>query len=146
MKRTTELIAEPLIVLPTMTPEQAAEAERIWERLRNGGRGLRGRLLGWVLRRSLGKQARNLRKSRGWTQRETAERAGLTVTTISRLERGCFSTTLRTLIRVASAFDVALLCWFLPWSELVRYWVTGRLSGRGHVPSFDEEGAAMEQK
>jgi transcriptional regulator with XRE-family HTH domain len=64
-------------------------------------------------------QIRNSREARGWSQRELAERAGMTQEAVSRLESlsyGRFS--LSTLKRLASAFDVALEVKFVPFSQL----------------------------
>ncbi|WP_032800561.1 helix-turn-helix domain-containing protein, partial [Streptococcus sobrinus] len=47
----------------------------------------------------------NLRKQKGWTQERLAEKAGLSVRTIQRIERGDDSS-LETLGLVANALDV----------------------------------------
>lgn len=65
-------------------------------------------------------QIRAMREARDWSQRELAGRTGMTQEGISRLENpdyGRFSLT--TLKRLASAFDVALIVRFAPFSELV---------------------------
>ncbi len=50
------------------------------------------------------------RRSRGWTQRELAEHAKLSVATISRCERGVniLSIRIATLSKIAAALDIAL--------------------------------------
>lgn len=50
-----------------------------------------------------------IRKARGWTQTQLAERVGVEQPTISRLERGHDSITLRLLREVAQALDVTLV-------------------------------------
>ena len=65
-------------------------------------------------------QIRALRKARGWTQAQLAERCGMPQARISHIEQpGRDPLSLRTLYRLASAFDVGLLAQFVPFSELV---------------------------
>ena len=66
-------------------------------------------------------QVRALRKARGWTQAQLAERCGIPQARISHIEQpGRDPLSLRTLYRLASAFDVGLLVQFVSFSELVR--------------------------
>ena len=66
-------------------------------------------------------QIRALRKARGWTQAQLAERCGIPQARISHIEQpGRDPLSLRTLYRLSSAFDVGLLVQFVPFSELVR--------------------------
>lgn len=54
-------------------------------------------------------QIHSLRKKRGWTQAELGRRAGMPANVISRLEQPTDRLiTLRTLIRIANAFDLPL--------------------------------------
>lgn len=65
-------------------------------------------------------QIRAIRQARGWSQKELAERAGMAQEGISRLESLDYGKyTLRTLKRLASAFDVGLVVRFEPFSQLV---------------------------
>lgn len=84
-------------------------------------------------------QIRALRNARDLSQEELGERAEMTQSVIARLENpeyGKFSLT--TLIKLASAFDVALLVRFVSFSELLRR--TSDLSPKGlNAPSFDED-------
>ena len=65
-------------------------------------------------------QIRALRKTRGWTQTQLAERGGIPQARISHIEQpGRDPLSLRTLYRLASAFDVGLLVRFVSFSELV---------------------------
>ena len=66
-------------------------------------------------------QIRALRKARGWTQAQLAKRCGIPQARISHLEQpGRDPLSLRTLYRLASAFDVGLLVQFVSFSEMVR--------------------------
>ena len=66
-------------------------------------------------------QIRAIRKARGWTQAQLAERSGIPQARISHIEQaGRDPLSLRTLYRLAAAFDVGLQVQFVPFSELVR--------------------------
>ena len=66
-------------------------------------------------------QIRAIRKARGWTQAQLAKRCGIPQARISHIEQsGRDPLSLRTLYRLAAAFDVGLLVQFVPFSELVR--------------------------
>src|SRR5215204_4920633 len=65
-------------------------------------------------------QIRATRESRGWSQQELAQRAGMAQETISRLENPDYGKyTLTTLKRLAATFDMALVVRFAPFSELL---------------------------
>ena len=67
-------------------------------------------------------QIRALMRSRGWTQKELAERANMRQPTISALMKpGKTRPNIETLQRLAAAFDCGLMVRFLPFSELVRW-------------------------
>jgi ribosome-binding protein aMBF1 (putative translation factor) len=55
---------------------------------------------------ALSETVRELRDIRGWTQRETAKRAGVGRNVIQRLENGYGATTMKPLCKIASAFGV----------------------------------------
>ncbi len=84
-------------------------------------------------------QIRTIREARGWTQQQLGERIGMTQTGVSRLEStsyGRFSVT--TLKRLASAFDVALVVRFVPFSQLVLH--VAELSPEDvRVPGFEHD-------
>ena len=66
-------------------------------------------------------QVRALLKSRGWTQEQLAERAGMLQPRISAiLKPGKARLNIETLRRLAEAFDCGLSIQFVPFSELVR--------------------------
>ena len=72
------------------------------------------------IRMTLPLQIRELRKGREWTQPELAEQAGMAQPRISELEKpGERRLTIETLLRLASAFDVALQVRFVPFGELI---------------------------
>ena len=72
------------------------------------------------LRIGLPLQCRALRESREWTQPQLAQAAGMSQPRISEMERpGERKPNLETLLRLASAFDVALQVRFVPFSRLV---------------------------
>lgn len=81
-------------------------------------RKLRHVWLGLNIRLTLALQCRMMRAQRGWTRRELASRAGLTLGTICRVEFGLFMGNLKTLTKIASAFDVALVARFGAWSDV----------------------------
>ena len=86
-------------------------------------------------------QIRVLREQKGreWTQKELGARAGMAQETISRIEDPNYGKlTLKTLKKLASAFDVALMVRFVPFSELVG-WELSMTSTSMEAASFDED-------
>ena len=84
-------------------------------------------------------QIRAIRKARGWTQAQLAQRSGILQARISHLEQpGRDPLSLRTLYRLAAAFDVGLLVQFVSFSELVRREVAFDPE-TFRVPSFAED-------
>lgn len=84
-------------------------------------------------------RAMRLAKERNWTQEELALRAGMKQERISTCENpnyGKFS--LQTLKHLASAFDVALIVRFAPFSELVE-WESNMSPESLEVTTFDKE-------
>lgn len=87
-------------------------------------------------------QIRATREDRGWTQGELAERTGQRQPVISKLEDPDYGNyTISTLKRLASAFDVAVIIRFGPFSELVDY--TTNLSQENLAPPSFEDDAAL---
>jgi transcriptional regulator with XRE-family HTH domain len=69
---------------------------------------------------SLPFQIRALRRSRGWTQAQLAEAAGMSQPRIAEIERaGRRRFNIDTLLRIASAFDVGLEVGFAPFGAVV---------------------------
>ncbi len=74
------------------------------------------------IRNTVAFQIRALRREEKWTQEKLAARAGTKPTHITRIENPEYgSHTISTLRKVASAFDVALIVRFVPFSELLRW-------------------------
>lgn len=58
--------------------------------------------------RDIGRRIRHLRKARDLSLKDVAERSGLSVSFLSQIERGTSSPSVRVLVRIASALNVAL--------------------------------------
>ncbi len=72
------------------------------------------------IRISIPFQIRGLRKSRGWNQEFLANEARMAQPRISEMEKpGERRLTIETLLRIASAFDVALQVRFVPFSQII---------------------------
>lgn len=92
-----------------------------------------------MTRRGLAEQIREIRLARGWTQAELARATGKVQETISQLENPDYgSYTLKTLQRLAEAFDVTLTVRFEPFSELVR-WMTELTTEDLAVPDYEHD-------
>jgi transcriptional regulator with XRE-family HTH domain len=86
-------------------------------------------------------QIRALREQKGreWTQKKLGIRTGMAQETISRIEDPNYGKlTLKTLKRLASAFDVALMVRFVPFSVLVN-WESSLTSASLEAASFDKD-------
>lgn len=84
-------------------------------------------------------QIRALRKQRQWSQEKLAEEAIMQQEGVSRLEdstRG--SVNIKTLLRLASAFNVGLMVRFVPFSEMVDWKLRLSLESL-EVEGFDQE-------
>jgi transcriptional regulator with XRE-family HTH domain len=84
---------------------------------------------------SLAVQIFSMRERRGWTQQELAEKCGTQQSGVCRWEGGSPPQSLAPLKKLASAFDVALVVKFVPFSELLR---TDGPADK-HVASFHED-------
>lgn len=84
-------------------------------------------------------QIRGMRNKAGWTQKNLAGKISTQQEAISRFENPNYGQfTLESLKRLASAFDVALIVKFAPFSELLNK--TTRLTPLDvEIPSFDED-------
>jgi transcriptional regulator with XRE-family HTH domain len=57
----------------------------------------------------LAKRIKELRKQNGWSQQKLAEKTGLSINAITKIEQGLAqSPTLKTLIKLADAFEVTI--------------------------------------
>lgn len=91
-------------------------------------------------------QCRALRESREWTQPQLADAAGMTQPRISEIERpGERSLNLETLLRLASAFDVALQVRFVPFSSFVTDDDNVDLDNF-HIEPFEEDLSNLEHR
>jgi transcriptional regulator with XRE-family HTH domain len=93
-------------------------------------------------------QIRALREQKGreWTQKELGIRTGMAQETISRVEDPNYGKlTLKTLKRLASAFDVALMVRFIPFSELVE-WELHLAPDSLKALSFEDESYFKEER
>lgn len=89
-------------------------------------------------------QIRALMKEKGLSQRELAERSGLTQGAISRAASPKYGNlSLSTLVRIAAGFDVAFVGRFVPFSEL-GCWLDHLHEESIRVPTFEEETAVIE--
>lgn len=57
--------------------------------------------------KAFGKRLRTLRKERGYTQMQLAEKAGITYSQIGRIERGLQNTTISTIGTLAKALSIS---------------------------------------
>ncbi|MCL4553073.1 MAG: helix-turn-helix domain-containing protein [Candidatus Marsarchaeota archaeon] len=91
------------------------------------------------IRNGLAFQIRAMRENRGWTQVELGEKMGMAQETISLLEDPNYGRfTVKTLKRLASAFDVSLTVRFDPFSEFVAHLINLSPSDLA-VPSFNDD-------
>ena len=60
------------------------------------------------LRDRIGLRVVALRKMRGWSQQELADRAGLQRTHVGRIEAGKYAVTIETIQAIAEAFDMTV--------------------------------------
>lgn len=90
-------------------------------------------------------QVRALREKAGWSQPQLGERTGHTQSGISRIEDPNYGKfTIRTLLKLASAFDVALFISFVPYTKLIRE-IKDVSPEALAVASYKEEKKAMEE-
>ncbi len=95
--------------------------------------------IGAHIKNNIAYQTRLMREQRNWTQQQLAEKADKTQNTISRLEDPSYGKlTIKTLLELASSFDVALLIKFVPFSDFLNE--TQALSAEAlSAKSFTEE-------
>ena len=83
-------------------------------------------------------QIRAMQAERGWTQEQLGDNAGMKQAAISRLVNSSGNSSQNTLRRMASAFDVALIVRFVPFSQLLE-WTVNLSRDRITPASFHEE-------
>jgi len=105
----------------------------------------RDAFLGENIRTRLAFQIRALREKYKWSQPQLAERAGKTQSVISRLEDPRYGKfTIKSLLDLASAFDVALLISFVPYTKLITE-ISDVSPKALAIASYEEEKEAMEE-
>lgn len=122
-----------MTIYEDVTISSANERLQLIESLRN--REYREAFVEESINVGLASQIRMLQHDRGWTQQDLGERTGMAQESIARLESTDYGRySIRTLKRLAGAFDVALVVRFAPFSELIDWTISlsrGRLAPRG---------------
>ena len=114
-----------------------ASKKRLLEELQN--KKFRDAYAAEHVKTSLPIQIYTLREQRGLSQSELAERAKTTQTVISRLEDPDYGKfTISSLLKIASAFDVALLVKFVPFTRLLHEFEDASPAALA-APEFAEE-------
>lgn len=112
--------------------------ETIWGQLRKGA-AYRAQFAAASFKRSVPLQIRALRKARGWSQAQLAERAGLTQGVVSRAENANYGNlTVNTILSIAAGFDCAFVGRFVAFSGMAQ-WLEGLAESQIHVPSFEDD-------
>ena len=94
---------------------------------------------------SVAAQIASTRAARGWTQRELAERTKMSQVRISVLEDPSYENfSIKTLKRIAEAFDTALILKFAPFSEMLG-WLTTLRPKHLAVQKFEEDSLKIEE-
>ncbi len=90
-------------------------------------------------------QIRALRQKKKWSQVELAKKLGTSQNAVSRMENPSYGKhSITTLKRLGEMFDVGIVVWFVPFSELIQK--TVNLSTENIIiPSFVEEFGTTEQ-
>ena len=119
-----------------------SKVKAIWRKLRN--KEYRDSFVASQISNTIAAQIFALREARGWKQAEGAARAGMKQSRISDLEDPNYENyQTRTLVKLASAFDVGLVIRFVPFSELAK--LSANLSSRDYLPTeFLKDGIAPE--
>ncbi len=119
-----------------------SKVKAIWRKLRN--KEYRDSFVASQISNTIAAQIFSLREARGWKQAEAAARAGMKQSRISYLEDPNYENyQTRTLLKLASAYDVGLVVRFVPFSELAKW--SANLSPRDFLPTeFLKDGIITE--
>ncbi len=110
---------------------------QIWESLKD--KDYRQEFVSADVNTGLATQIHLTREDRAWTQEQLAQYVGNRQETISQWENPDYGRySLRTLLKLAEAFDVALLVKFVPFSELVD-WAANLTSKHLAPPGFEND-------
>lgn len=108
-----------------------SKVKAIWKKLRD--KEYRDSFVASQISNTIAAQIFSLREEHGWKQAEVAARAGMKQSRISDLEDPNYENyETRTLVKLASAFDVGLVIRFVPFSELAKW--SANLSPRDFLP------------
>jgi transcriptional regulator with XRE-family HTH domain len=119
------------------TSPAAQTQDELWEKMRN--KPYRDSFVEAHLSTNIAAQIQTLREARGWTQMELGKKAGMAQNRISVLEDPSYDKiTISTVRRLASAFDVAFIARFIPFSGLVD-WVADLSPEKLAVPDFEHD-------
>lgn len=121
----------------------------LWEKMRGKtrekGKRYRDNFVSAHLSANVAAQIQTMRETRGWLQKDLGERADMSPARISVMENPSYENhNVKTLKRLASAFDVALVIKFVPFNELVS-WVASVSPEKLNVASFDEDKLVPEE-
>lgn len=107
--------------------------QSLWDLLKLSESSEREQMMANVLALTLSWQIRGMRKDRGWSLEQTAERSGLSYVTVSRLETpsGVIRSSVNSLIALGKAFEVALVVRFSDWKE----WLEQMLTREAFIPA-----------
>jgi transcriptional regulator with XRE-family HTH domain len=123
---------------------------QLWEKMRGKssekGKRYRDNFVAAHLSANIAAQIQTMRESRGWMQKDLATKADMSPARISVMENPSYENlNLKTLRRLASALDVALVVKFAAFSELVN-WIANLSPEKLNVPSFLEDSLSGEEK
>ena len=110
---------------------------QLWEKMRD--KPYRDTFVAAHLSTNIAAQIQTIREKRGWTKKLLAQKAGMSPSRITVMEDPSYEKfTLTTLRRLASAFDVALIARFTPFSDLVD-WVAELSPEKLETPEFEKD-------
>ena len=110
---------------------------QLWEKMRD--KPYRDTFVAAHLSTNIAAQIQTIREQRGWTKKQLAQKAGMSPSRITVMEDPSYEKfTLTTLKRLASAFDVALIARFSPFSDLVD-WVAELSPEKLETPEFKRD-------
>ena len=117
---------------------------QLWEKMRD--KPYRDTFVAAHLSTNIAAQIQTIREQRGWTKKQLAQKAGMSPSRITVMEDPAYENfTLTTLKRLASAFDVALIARFMPFSDLVN-WVAELSPEKLETPEFERDSLSQSSK
>ncbi len=117
---------------------------QLWEKMRD--KPYRDTFVAAHLSTNIAAQIQTIREQRGWTKKQLAQEAGMSPSRITVMEDPSYENfTLTTLKRLASAFDVALIARFAPFSDLVD-WVAELSPEKLQTPEFEMDALSHREK